>query len=275
MSWQAGDNYPAAVSATDADGDPADPASLTLKVRDPSTTVTTYTHPGDDLIVRDALGEFHADVPLTDPGEWVIEWIMPGEVEAVQVSVAPAPSTTIAFATPAELAEHLGATFTAPQTVRARSLLARATGIIQGEARQTIGRVVDDVLTRRGSAESTILLPGRPVEAIESITLDGDALDDYVLDGHEVYRPGGWGSSSMELVVTYTHGHDRIPEALKAICIAAAARVWTNPGNVVMQQLGAAQTTWGQNPAGLLLTKDERQTIRRVLGTGSMSLPLR
>lgn len=36
-------------------------------------TVTETYAPGD--IVRDAVGEYHLDVLVTDPGLWTVEWI--------------------------------------------------------------------------------------------------------------------------------------------------------------------------------------------------------
>lgn len=88
MSYQVGDTYPAQVIARDAAGDPADPASLALNVRDPAGTLTSYAYPADAIIVRDSAGQYHADIDLTAAGAWVIEWVMPGEVESVEVVVS-------------------------------------------------------------------------------------------------------------------------------------------------------------------------------------------
>lgn len=181
------------------------------------------------------------------------------------------------FATADELADRLGVEFTAQQEARADSLLERASGLVQSEARQTVDLVEDDELTVRGSREASILLPGRPVTDIASVTLGGDAVEDFYLDGDELVRAGGWGSPADEIVVTYTHGYETVPDAIKEVVLAAVSRVWTNPAGVVSERLGQAQMTYSvqDTPIGLLLTEDERRTVRRAVGLGSRSLPIR
>ena len=49
---------------------PADPATLSLTVRDPAGAETTYTWAGD-TIVRDGVGEFHVDITCAVTGTWV------------------------------------------------------------------------------------------------------------------------------------------------------------------------------------------------------------
>lgn len=137
MSYQAGDTYPASLTIRDADGDPADPDSLTLSVRDPSGAVTIYEHGVDAIIVRDDVGVFHADIPLT-AGMWAIAWATTNEdqVEGAQIWVSPAPTAAITFATLDELALRLpGATTTATdltpkQAAQGQMLLETVTDLI-------------------------------------------------------------------------------------------------------------------------------------------------
>lgn len=185
-----------------------------------------------------------------------------------------------AFATAADLAAILGIEeFTEAQETRATALLELASGSVRAEARQAIDLVEDDELVRRGSSENTIMLPERPVGEITSITLDGEELDadSWLVDGRDVYRAGGWGHEGLQLVVTYSHGYEEIPEALKTVVLAVAMRAWTNPGGVLSQTLGAASTTFATEgaPSGLLLTEDERRVVRRVVSTGTTSLQIR
>lgn len=135
MSYQAGDTYPATVTIKDEDGVLTDPESLTLKVRDNTGVVTTYDYP-DDPIDRDGVGEYHADVLLSDAGMWVLQWSTTDEeqVEGVQIAVSPAPTIGVTFATLSELALRLGKTSTADLTVAQRAqgqmLLELVTGVI-------------------------------------------------------------------------------------------------------------------------------------------------
>lgn len=135
MSYQTGDTYSATLTVRSSTGVLTDPATLTLKVRDPAGTVTTSTYPASP-IVKDGTGEYHADIALTGVGMWVIEWstTSPAQVEGVQVSVAGAPSAAITFATLDELALRLGTTgaseLTAAQAAQGHMLLELVTGLI-------------------------------------------------------------------------------------------------------------------------------------------------
>lgn len=180
------------------------------------------------------------------------------------------------FATAEELAARLDLSLTEAEKARAKSLLALASGLVQQVARQVIERVEDDQLIRRGTPESTIRLPERPVESVSSVTLDGEALaedESWYRDGNELTRPAGWGRASEALVITYTHGYTVIPDAIKAVVLEAVVRVWVNPGSVSQEGYGSERVAYAD--AGLVLTREERRTVRRVVSRGSESVPLR
>ena len=69
---------------TDSSGNLVDPAAITLKVRDPSGSITSYTLAGA-TVVKDSTGKYHASVDTTGkPGHWVYEWTSTGTVQADQ-----------------------------------------------------------------------------------------------------------------------------------------------------------------------------------------------
>lgn len=135
MSYQAGDTYPATITVRDEDSELTDPTTLTLKVRTPAGVVTPYLYPAAPT-VRDSVGVYHADVELTTPGMWVIQWAttQPAQVEGVQVYAAAAPTAAVTFATLDELALRLGKTgsgdLTAAQSAQGAMLLELVTGLI-------------------------------------------------------------------------------------------------------------------------------------------------
>lgn len=88
---QVGDTWSPQVTITD-DGAPADPPTLTLKIRDPTGLVSTTVYPAAP-IVRDDVGEFHADIMLTSAGTWVVQWetTAPAQVQGMSITVTPAP----------------------------------------------------------------------------------------------------------------------------------------------------------------------------------------
>jgi hypothetical protein len=202
---------------------------------------------------------------------------------SVQITPDGVPTVT-AFASSEDLADRLGVEFTAAEHRRAKRLLALATKLIQSETGQTVFLVEDDVFTTRGTVSNRIALPQRPVVAIDSVTVDGTALDaaGYYVSGSELVRQG-WGGSgfgsplfgypTQELVVTYSHGFDpdEIPGDVSVVCLEMVARVWVNPGAVVSQTIGGLATTYSVQPVnGMLLTDAERDQIQRALGAGAV-----
>jgi hypothetical protein len=109
MSYQAGDTYPWSVKVRDGDGNLVDPELLTVSVREPDTTITEYVYGIDALVVRDSEGIFHADIPLTDAGMWIIQGATTNEPEVarVQIAVGPALEAAVTFCTPADIATRL------------------------------------------------------------------------------------------------------------------------------------------------------------------------
>ena len=59
------------VVTSDIDGLPADPGSITLKVKSGSGAVTAYTGPD---VVRDGTGIYHADIALNEAGILAYRW---------------------------------------------------------------------------------------------------------------------------------------------------------------------------------------------------------
>lgn len=59
---------------TNEAGAVVDPPTLKLDVRDPAGVLVTYTYGVGTVIVRDALGAYHAYIPLPLKGRWKYDW---------------------------------------------------------------------------------------------------------------------------------------------------------------------------------------------------------
>lgn len=201
-----------------------------------------------------------------------------------------------AFATADDLAARLGLSFTGDEADRATNLLARASALIQDEARQHVFLVEDDVYTRRGTTDERIPLPERPVVSVASVTLDGLALGentDWLLDGNDLVRVpitsliaagtaiwdatttfpmgSGFGWERQTLEITYTHGYDDadIPGICREICCEAVLRCIVNPENVARKTIGDVSKVYDNlrfAPTGILLNADEKRALRRFFG---------
>lgn len=60
------------VTFTDFNGNPADPSSVTVRIRKPNGTTLTQTFPG--AVIKDGIGQYHLDVIVDLPGYWVYRW---------------------------------------------------------------------------------------------------------------------------------------------------------------------------------------------------------
>lgn len=78
------DGYRLSAAFTDIDGDAADPGTVTVAVRPPGGTVTTYTYGTDDAVVRDGVGLYHYDVTFTASYTWQFRVRGAGGVNVVE-----------------------------------------------------------------------------------------------------------------------------------------------------------------------------------------------
>lgn len=114
----------------------------------------------------------------------------------------------MAFATSSDLATRLKRTFTAVESDQADLLLAGATAQIRALTGQWISEVVDDTFTTDAPLSRVLWLPERPVTAVLSVTLDGEAVTDFRRRGSRLIRHDPWATcEGVELVAVYTHGY--------------------------------------------------------------------
>lgn len=81
-------------------------------------------------------------------------------------------------------------------------------------------------VTLDGWGDTILRLPGAPVTAVASVSIDGDAVTDYKVTAAGLWRSSGWGhpAEPAEVEVTYTHGLVNIPpDIVDLVCNLAAA----------------------------------------------------
>src|SRR5919106_429763 len=136
----------------------------------------------------------------------------------------------MAFAEVDDLAALLGETFDATRAAQAELALDLAATAIRSVAGQTIDYVEDDEVVLVGVWEADLGLPQRPVIDVAAVEVDGTVDTDWELVGSALRRSlGGWGGPGVSVEVTYTHGYETIPEAVRSVCLQAAARFMINP----------------------------------------------
>lgn len=68
----------------DADGQPVDPNTVQLEYRVGSGDVTRWVHGTDSELVKDDVGEYHADIPAATPGRYYWRWESTGTGQAAE-----------------------------------------------------------------------------------------------------------------------------------------------------------------------------------------------
>jgi uncharacterized protein YfaS (alpha-2-macroglobulin family) len=62
------------LAVADLAGAAADPGGLILKIKPPTGALISYSYGVGEVIVRDSLGNFHADILLSEAGQWAYRW---------------------------------------------------------------------------------------------------------------------------------------------------------------------------------------------------------
>ncbi len=175
------------------------------------------------------------------------------------------------FATVGELAAFTGRDLS-QQDAGALLALELASGAIVAWCGQAIERVVGDLARLDGVASDRIVLPERPVTAVGEVRIGGTVVDPQALahsasgvlartDGGDFSAPPGG------VQVTYDHGYDPIPEAVRAVCLQVAARALANPEGIRQEGIGGYSVTYAS--AGVLLRDDEREALAGLRDRGA------
>lgn len=115
--------------------------------------------------------------------------------------------------------------------------LAVASSVVREAAGSPISQKTSSITLEGYHGEKRIRLPGGPVTSVDSVTVDGETVNegtgynDYTVAGEFLWRSAGWGGSGgperpARVEVTYTHGMAEVPEHIvDLVCsMVAAAR---------------------------------------------------
>lgn len=129
------------------------------------------------------------------------------------------------LAEPAELAVFLEAPATDPKLLAA---LRAATRRFRGAVRHPVSKVVGDTVALDGTGQEVLQLPAAPVLAVQSVTVDGAALEGVRVrrSSGVLLHPSGCWPDWSEITVTYDHGHDPVPEDVTEAVIDQARAIY-------------------------------------------------
>jgi hypothetical protein len=77
--WDVGDVAVVRGSFYDTAGTLTDPTTITLKARDPSGNIATYTY-AEATVTKDSTGVYSKNVTLDEAGKWTFGWTATGTV---------------------------------------------------------------------------------------------------------------------------------------------------------------------------------------------------
>lgn len=120
--------------------------------------------------------------------------------------------------------EARGVTVEASETTAVNTFLDTASAVIRNAAGSPISQTTSTV-TLSGGHSHYLTLPGKPVTAVTSVSVDGEPVTDFKLSGGDLWRSCGWSAHEPTAVtVTYTHGMATVPADLVDLTCRLAAR---------------------------------------------------
>lgn len=153
-----------------------------------------------------------------------------------------------------------------------------ASAVIRQEAGQTITLVEDDQVDLLGNWSRDLWLPERPVIAVGSVAIIGGNIDaDWNLNSNiepvsytwnrqgllRRYAGATWGGDGATVRLTYSHGHETIPDLIRGLCLQVAQRLFEDPAAAgIKQETIGSYSYKTDSAAGAALSDDERRLLR-------------
>jgi hypothetical protein len=92
-----------------------------------------------------------------------------------------------------------------------------------------------------GTRHTNVILPFKPVTAIDEVRINGVAVTGWTLINSVLYRAAGFGSYSPSvpdlLEVDLTHGYTTVPDDVKLAVLEIASGMYSNPTSAVSERI--------------------------------------
>jgi hypothetical protein len=130
------------------------------------------------------------------------------------------------LATVADL-EARGVTVDPSETAIVGVYLAEASTAVREAAGVPISQTTSTVDLEGPDDSQWLTLPGPPIQAVSAVEIDGQAVTDWRLRSHRLWRAGGWttGRGPSAVTVTQLHGLPDVPEDIVGLVCRIAAAV--------------------------------------------------
>jgi hypothetical protein len=161
------------------------------------------------------------------------------------------------------------------ETTVAATYLDVASTAVREAAGVPISRTTSTVVLE-GPVTQWLTLPGPPIVSVASVEIDGEAVTDWRLRSHRLWRACGWspGCEPSEAEVTQTHGLDPVPsDIVDLVCRitgTALADYRADPegaglaaGDIRSERIGDYSVTYGDS--GLITAMELPDYLRERL----------
>jgi hypothetical protein len=189
---------------------------------------------------------------------------------------------TVPFISSADLSDQLGQDVTSSDL--AIIAIDSACEIVRSYLDQYLNLVESDEVTLDGTGTYSLLLPQRPVVAVNSVEIADEADPEFYLDDAGIlYRTDGvvWTKGHGNVTVDYDHGYAfhesdvdgarRMPSDIRRVALELASRIWvsqgTQTGQVESETIGSYSYTNAPGSSGgaSALLDEERITLDHYL----------
>lgn len=182
-----------------------------------------------------------------------------------------------AFATADDLALRLNRTFTAEEETWVEALLGDASTYLRGIIGQTVFPQTETTFRDWASA-SRVDLPQFPVIEVESVEIDGEAVDYTLRPGYIVLDD----YSDDPVDITYTYGYETAPDELvRLTCVLVSSALLTleaslglTAGGLSSAQLDDFKLAWANGGAssGMVLPPIQVAAVKEQFGKGGFTV---
>jgi glucan biosynthesis protein len=172
------------------------------------------------------------------------------------------------YATPAELASYLQQDL---DTATATLVLTVASGQFSLYADTQFASTAA-TWTTLGTPFMNLVLPFRPVIAVQAVRISGVTVNGYTLIRNILYRPAGFGfpfaTPPDAVQVDLTYGFTAVPDDVKAAVLDMAAQAYTVPvGAVIAENIDDYAVRYANAAGGVQLTPFARDLAAFYRGT--------
>lgn len=152
------------------------------------------------------------------------------------------------------------------------------TAIVQAAVGQRLVQVVDDTEVVLGGTDRTLVLSGRPVTAVASVSYNGTALTEGTASGtwrltpDGLWRDIGWTDCAWEpwpVTVVYTHGYplgDQRLQLGRGVVLSLARGLFVNPSGADREQIDDYAVAYAEASAAFEANPGLLGALRRQYG---------